>query len=110
MDNNLKQVRTNREAIRERSEKDTINKISELSKEMTDQGYSIQFGNIGKKTTYCLLTKDPDEEIVGYTFVKDSKYLNVNVGKLKSLQQAIARKDLLEERARNAVQTEASEN
>lgn len=92
--------KTNREAIRERSEKDTINRISELSKEMSDKGYSIQFGSIGKKTTYCLLTKDPDEEIVGYTFIKDSRYLNVNVGKLKALQQAIARKELLEERAK----------
>ena len=89
-----------RDYTRERNEKDTIQRIEELSKSVTDLGYEIEFGHIGKKTTYCMLTKD-DEEIVGYTFIRNTKYSNENVGKLKALQQAIARKEILDQKSQD---------
>lgn len=69
--------------------------ISELEKE----GFTVEFGNIGKRTTYALLSKDPDTEILGYTFLKDMKFYSENVGKLKALQQAIARKEIAESKS-----------
>lgn len=87
-----------RDYTRERNERDTLQRIEDLSKSMTDLGYDIEFGHIGKKTTYCMLTKG-DEEIVGYTFIRNTRYSNENVGKLKSLQQAIARKEILDQKS-----------
>lgn len=89
-----------REFTRERNEKDTLDRIAALSKDMTDLGYELTFGHIGKKTTYCMMVKG-DEEIVGYTFIRNLKYLNENVGMLKALQQAIARKEVLDQKAAN---------
>lgn len=69
--------------------------ISQLTTQLNSEGYTVEFGNIGIRTTYALIyTKDHEEEIVGYTFVKDMRYYKENVGKLKALQQAIARKDI----------------
>lgn len=62
-------------------------------KEVQDMGYQVEFGKIGVHTTYALLVdQKTGDEIVGYTFVRDMKYYRENVGKLKALQQAIARK------------------
>lgn len=103
--NNAKFTRTNRDMVRARSEADTEERIAKLTEEITGKGYSVEFGQIGKKTTYCLLSKD-DEEIVGYTFIQNTKYLNEKVGKLKALQQAISRKELRDERAKEEAASE----
>lgn len=95
MDNTNKSAR---EFTRERSERDTLDRIDNLTKDMRALGYEITFGHIGKKTTYCMMVKG-DEEIVGYTFIRNLKYLNENVGMLKALQQAIARKEVLDQKA-----------
>jgi len=70
--------------------------------EVNNMGYNVEFGNIGAHTTYALLThKETGEEIVGYTFIREMKYYRQNVGKLKALQQAIARKKVAESRQFN---------
>lgn len=67
--------------------------------EVEDLGYSVEFGQIGTHTTYALLVnKESGGEIVGYTFIKEMKYYRENVGKLKALQQAIARKKVADSR------------
>lgn len=86
-----------REKLKERREVETTEQLNALVAELNGEGYAITFGTIGQKTTYALLSKD-DEEIVGYTFIKDLKYKNPLIGKLKSLQQAVARKSLLSQR------------
>lgn len=76
-------------------EVDTLlaNSISNLQKE----GLTVEFGKIGVRTTYALIhNEDSSIEIVGYTFLKDMKYYKENLGKLKALQQALARKELAE--------------
>lgn len=66
------------------------NTIAELAAE----GLIVEFGHIGQRTTYALVyNEDHSVEIVGYTFIKDMKYYRENVGQLKALQQAIARKN-----------------
>lgn len=90
-------AKTNRDYVRKFNDEDTAKKIDELMAHVSELGYAVEVGTIGKKTTYALLYKeDSDEEIVGYTFVKNSKYMNANVGVLKALQQALARKEMLE--------------
>lgn len=86
-----------REKLKERREVEYKEQFNSLVAELGEEGYAITFGTIGQKTTYALLTKD-DEEIVGYTFIKDLKYKNPLIGKLKALQQAIARKSLLSQK------------
>lgn len=67
--------------------------------EVEDLGYFVEFGQIGTHTTYALLVnKESGEEIVGYTFIKEMKCYRENVGKLKALQQAIARKKVADSR------------
>lgn len=90
-----------REFTRERNEKDTLSRIDTLVKSMNDIGYEVTFGHIGRKTTYCMMSKG-EEEIVGYTFIRNLKYMNENVGMLKALQQAIARKEVLDQKAAEA--------
>lgn len=68
--------------------------INDLDKE----GLKVEFGNIGIRTTYALIhNEDNSVEIVGYTFLKDMKFYRENVGKLKALQQALARKNMAED-------------
>lgn len=68
--------------------------------DLNEEGFSVEFGNIGLRTTYALIHNETHEvEIVGYTFIKDMKYYKENVGKLKALQQAIARKELSEKQS-----------
>lgn len=86
-----------REKLKERREVETKEQINALVAELCNEGYSITFGTIGQKTTYALLEKG-DEEIVGYTFIKDLKYKNPLIGQLKALQQAMARKSLLSQK------------
>lgn len=92
--NNIKDV------VRENKSKEVESKIESLIKSLEDEGYHVIFGKIGVRTTYALITnQDSSEEIVGYTFLKDIKYYNNNVGKLKALQQAIARKQIASEKS-----------
>lgn len=88
---------TVRERVRVNREVEITTQVKELEEVLNKDGWSLTYGTIGKRTTYLLLTRD-EEEIVGYTFVRDLKYHNENVGRLKALQQAIARKDLTEKK------------
>lgn len=58
------------------------------------EGLMVEFGAIGEHTTYAMIYDvDHETEIVGYTYIQNLKYYKENVGKLKALQQAIARKE-----------------
>lgn len=73
--------------------------LSSLIEELKEEGYTVEFGKIGIHTTYAMIyTPDHATEIVGYTFLQDMKYYKENVGQLKALQQAIARKQMTESR------------
>lgn len=75
------------------------NILADKIQEIHDMGYSVEFGKIGTHTTYALLVhQETGEEIVGYTFLRDMKYYRENVGKLKAVQQAIARKRVADAR------------
>ena len=83
--------------LRESKNQEVLNSINDITSSLNKEGYTVEFGNIGVRTTYCLLyNKDNDTEIVGYTFIKDMRYYNENTGKLKALQQAVARKEMAE--------------
>ena len=84
-----------RNKLKERRENEFNEQLNKMISDITAEGYQIQFGEIGNKTTYALLTKD-GEEILGYTFIKDLKYKNEVIGKYKALQQAVTRKSVLE--------------
>lgn len=87
-----------RNTLKENREKEYKDKIVELERQLQDEGYIIHYGSIGQKTTYCMLTRDDnDEEIVGYTFIRDVRYKNEVLGKLKALQQVVARRDMMQE-------------
>lgn len=71
--------------------------LSAAIKDIESEGLKIEFGKIGQRTNYALIhSEDHEVEYVGYTFLKDMKYYQENVGKLKSLQQAMARKKIAE--------------
>lgn len=76
-----------------------VNKmLDQYIQDLADEGLSVEFGKIGIRTTYALIhDASHDREIVGYTFLKDVSYYKEDVGKLKALQQALARKKLAEE-------------
>lgn len=58
-------------------------------------GYQVEFGTIGLRTTYCFIHKG-DMEIVGYTYIRgDLSKKRYVLGQYKSLMQAINRKYLL---------------
>lgn len=58
-------------------------------------GYHVEFGTIGVRTTYCFIYKG-DMEIVGYTYIRgDLSKKRYVLGQYKSLMQAINRKYLL---------------
>lgn len=83
-----------RSKLNERRENEIKEQLASLTSELNQEGYEVIFGEIGKKTTYALLVNG-DDEIVGYTFIKDLRYKNALVGKYKALQQAVTRKSLL---------------
>lgn len=85
-----------RTKLKERRESEINEQLAHLMEEVVSEGYSVTFGEIGQRTTYALLSKG-DEEIVGYTFIKALEYKNPIVGKYKALQQALARKSILEQ-------------
>jgi hypothetical protein len=81
--------------VREKSDQAVTKRLEELSADVEKDGYQITYGNVGKKTTYCLISKD-DNEFVGFTFIRNIHYMNKKVGMLKALQQALARKEITE--------------
>lgn len=75
-----------------------INSMLENSIEsLKEEGLSVEFGKIGLRTTYALIYNESHEkEIVGYTFIRDIARYRENIGQLKALQQALARKEIAE--------------
>lgn len=87
-----------KKVIQESRNQECNDQLDSLINNLKSEGFNVEFGNIGKRTTYALMyTDDGSREIVGYTFVKNLEYYKENVGKLKALQQAIARKKISEE-------------
>lgn len=84
-----------RSTVKRNRNQETTEAINKIIDDLTNEGYEVEFGSIGKRTTYAMIYRG-DEEIVGYTFIKNLAYKNELVGRLKALQQAIARKTLQE--------------
>lgn len=85
-----------RSKLKERREADLQEQLNNAIDAIMEEGYDVRFGEIGQKTTYALLTKG-EEEVVGYTFIKNLNYKNETIGRYKALQQALTRKALLEQ-------------
>ena len=83
-----------RSKLKERRDTELKEQLANLLKSVEDEGYTVTFGEIGQRTTYALLSRG-DEEVLGYTFIKDLNYKSELVGKCKALQQAIVRKSLI---------------
>lgn len=78
--------------LRETKTQETNTLLEDNIAEVHAQGFEIEFGHIGQKTTYAMIyNEDHSIEIVGYTFIKDTRFYIENVGKLRALQQARAR-------------------
>ena len=87
-----------RDKVRKNRDTEVQTQINEIINNLANEGLSVEFGTIGKKTTYAMIYSDNhDVEYVGYTFIKNVKYYNENTGKLRALNQAIARKETLNE-------------
>ena len=81
--------------LRESRNKEVDSLLDSTIEDLKKEGLSVEFGKIGIRTTYALIHDETnDVEIVGYTFLKDMKFYKENVGKLKALEQAIARKKI----------------
>lgn len=81
--------------LRESREKEVETLIDNIINDLKKEGLSVEFGKIGIRTTYALIhNEDNSIEIVGYTFLKDMRFYKENVGKMKALQQALARKKI----------------
>ena len=87
-----------RSELKKRREIEMQDNLNNAIDQIMSEGYDVRFGEIGTKTTYALLTKG-DEEIVGYTFIRDSRYKNETIGRYNALQQALTRKSLLEQQS-----------
>lgn len=86
-----------KKVLQESRNQECDSKLSSLIESLREESLEVEFGNIGIRTTYALIhNEDNSVEIVGYTFIKDMKYYKENTGKLKALQQALARKKLSE--------------
>lgn len=81
--------------LRESREKEVETLTDNIINNLKKEGLSVEFGKIGIRTTYALIhNEDNSIEIVGYTFLKDMRFYKENVGKMKALQQALARKKI----------------
>lgn len=81
--------------LRESRSQEVNTSLDNLIEALANEGLQVEFGKIGTHTTYALVyNEDHSVEIVGYTFLKDLSFYKENVGKLKALQQAVARKEL----------------
>lgn len=86
-----------KKVLQESRNQECDSQLSALIESLREEGLEVEFGKIGVRTTYALLhNEDNSVEIVGYTFIKDMKYYKENTGKLKALQQALARKKIAE--------------
>lgn len=83
-----------RKFVREDRKKEVEDSLNQLIKSFEAEGFTVEFGKIGMRSTYAFIHKDDGTEIVGYTFLKDLKHINENVGKLKALKQVLARKSM----------------
>lgn len=83
-----------RSKLKERRDTEMREQLAKAIATVEAEGYTVTFGEIGQKTTYAMLARG-EEEIVGYTFIKDLNFKNELVGKYKALQQAMTRKSLL---------------
>ena len=84
-----------REFVRSTRNLEVETLLENTIRDLKEEGYSVEFGKIGTHTTYALIYReDVDDEVVGYTYVRDMKFYKENVGKLRALQQAIARKNV----------------
>lgn len=82
---------TIKNAVREESKQDLEQILSEKVQSLNNEGYSVSFGRVGSRTTYALIVAEPEEEYVGWSYVKNIEYYKPIVGQLKALQQAVAR-------------------
>ena len=81
--------------LRESREKEVETLTDNIINNLKNEGLSVEFGKIGIRTTYALIhNEDNSIEIVGYTFLKDMRFYKENVGTMKALQQALARKKI----------------
>lgn len=81
--------------IRESRNQEVDKVLENTIKSLEEEGLSVEFGKIGNRTNYALIHDEShDIEIVGYTFLKDMRFYKENVGKLKALQQALARREV----------------
>lgn len=87
-----------RSKVRKNRNEEVQMQITEIINNLQSEGLEVEFGTIGTKTTYALIyNHDHTIEYVGYTFIKNMKYFNENTGKLRALNQAIARRETLVE-------------
>lgn len=87
-----------RSKVRKNRNEEVQMQITEIINNLHSEGLEVEFGTIGTKTTYALIyNPDHTVEYVGYTFIKNMKYFNENTGKLRALNQAIARRETLVE-------------
>jgi len=69
--------------------------ISEKISAVESEGYTVTFGTIGNRTTYCMISNG-DDEILGYTYIRgDLSNKRPTIGKYKALIQSLNRKYLL---------------
>lgn len=86
-----------KDVVKSSREKETTESILKLISDLNDKGLKVKFGKIGNRTTYALVYDETHTiEYVGYTYLKDLKYYNENTGRLRALQQAIARMNTIE--------------
>lgn len=77
--------------------------VADKVNQLRADGYQVEFGTIGVRTTYCFIHKD-DIEIVGYTYIRgDLSKKRYVLGQYKSLMQAVNRKYLLYDSIRYTV-------
>jgi len=65
------------------------------------QGYEVEFGKIGQKSTYALIKNKEGEEYVGYTYVANLNNSDPDYGNYKALLQATARKSFEEDKVKS---------
>lgn len=96
------------EGLRASRKQSIANTLESKLQVLNDEGFDVEFGTIGTRTTYALMTRrdsTDNEEYVGYTYIRnDIRFKDETVGKLKALDQAITRRDLRAERLRQIVE------
>ena len=84
-----------REVVRQQRLAEIENNLNSKIEQLKAEGYDVQFGTIGNRTTYAMIYRG-DEEIVGYTYIQGSlENKSELIGRSKALTQALARKDMV---------------